>query len=209
MTSHKFDNGIIYQGDCLELMKSIPDDSVDMVLADLPYGYTEIHWDNLIPFEPLWKQYWRVLKAPCSIVLFCQQPFTSQLILSCVEHFKYTLVWEKSLVAALHKARSRFLGTHEDIAIFSKAGISENSKIKTRFNPQGTKTCYTKKTYCYKTAFKPGRKKKRGCYIQTQTNYPKTILRFNSTGNRIHPTQKPGISLISKEFILLQSRFQQ
>ena len=80
-------------GDCLELMKEVPDNTIDMILCDLPYGTTKCKWDTLIPFEPLWEQYHRVLKANGAIVLTASQPFTSILIASNIKHFRYNWVW--------------------------------------------------------------------------------------------------------------------
>lgn len=81
------------QGDCLELMKDIPDKSIDMILCDLPYGTTACKWDNVIPFEPLWEQYKRIIKDNGAIVLFGSQPFTSKLICSNIDNFKYEWIW--------------------------------------------------------------------------------------------------------------------
>jgi site-specific DNA-methyltransferase (adenine-specific) len=85
----------VHQGDCLDLMKSIPDGSIDMVLADPPYGTTACKWDSVIPFEPMWEQLRRVIKSNGAIVLFSSQPFTSALVMSNVKMFKYEWVWVK------------------------------------------------------------------------------------------------------------------
>ena len=85
----------IKRGDCLELMKEIPDKSIDMILCDLPYGTSACKWDNVIPFEPLWEQYNRVIKDNGAIVLFGSEPFTSHLILSNLKAFREKLTWEK------------------------------------------------------------------------------------------------------------------
>ena len=86
----------LWQGDCLELMKDIPDGSIDMILADLPYGTTACKWDTIIPFEPLWAEYERVIKENGAIVLTASQPFTTALIMSNINNFKYEWIWEKS-----------------------------------------------------------------------------------------------------------------
>lgn len=83
------------QGDCLEIMKDIPDKSIDMILCDLPYGTTACKWDVVIPFESLWEQYNRIIKDNGAIVLFSKQPFTTELIHSNLKNFKYSLVWKK------------------------------------------------------------------------------------------------------------------
>jgi site-specific DNA-methyltransferase (adenine-specific) len=87
----------IMQGDCLELMKDIPDKSIDMILCDLPYGTTACKWDTIIPFEPLWEQYKRIIKPNGAIVLTASQPFTSALVMSNVDWFKYEWIWEKAV----------------------------------------------------------------------------------------------------------------
>lgn len=88
-------NGQFWLGDCLDLMAKIPDGSIDMVLCDLPYGTTACKWDAIIPFEQLWTHYWRVCKPNAAIVLTAAQPFTSALVMSQVEHFKYDWAWVK------------------------------------------------------------------------------------------------------------------
>lgn len=90
------DLNVIHQGDCLELMKQINDKSVDMILCDLPYGTTACKWDVVIPFEPLWEQYNRIIKDNGAILLFSQQPFTTDLINSNRKYFRYELIWEKN-----------------------------------------------------------------------------------------------------------------
>ena len=88
---------VCYQGDCLEVMKGIEDKSIDMILCDLPYGTTACKWDTIIPFEPLWEQYKRIIKDNGAIVLTASQPFTSALVMSNIKMFKYEWIWEKSL----------------------------------------------------------------------------------------------------------------
>ena len=85
----------LLQGDCLELMKKIPNKSIDMILCDLPYGTSACKWDNIIPFEPLWEQYNRIIKDNGAIVLFANQPFTSKLIISNLNLYKYNWIWVK------------------------------------------------------------------------------------------------------------------
>jgi site-specific DNA-methyltransferase (adenine-specific) len=110
----------VIQGDCLELMKEIPDKSIDMILCDLPYGITECEWDNTIPLEPLWLQYTRIIKDKNAIVLFGSQPFSAKLIMSNLEMFKYEWIWHKSRPTGHVHAKNKPLKTHENILIFSK-----------------------------------------------------------------------------------------
>jgi len=114
--------------ECLEFMKNIPDKSIDMVLCDLPYGTTACSWDIVIPFEPLWEQYKRIIKDRGAIVLNCQQPFTSYLIISGIDIFRYTWVWNKNYAPNYMNANKMHTKNFEDISIFYK-----NQPI---YNPQ-------------------------------------------------------------------------
>lgn len=174
----KHASGEIWNGDCLELMKDIPDGSVDMILCDLPYGTTQNKWDNVIPFEPLWKQYWRVCKPNAAIVLTAAQPFTSILVISQVAAFKYDWVWQKGKPTGHLNAKKMPLREKEDVCVFYRSQCV--------YNPQGAKETnhVVKRT-------------NRGNYgecsketLQTVTGYPTNIITFRSeTGS--HPTQKP------------------
>ena len=108
----------IKQGDCLELMKEIPDGSVDMILADLPYGTTACKWDTIIPFEPLWEQYERVIKNNGAIVLTASQPFTTLLINSNIENFSHQWVWDKGMSANPLLAKKMPMKNFEDVLVF-------------------------------------------------------------------------------------------
>ena len=120
----------IYNEDCLEGMKRIPDKSVDMILCDLPYGTTECKWDGVIPFDKLWGQYERIIKDNGAIVLTATQPFTSKLVLSNTKLFKYSLVWRKTRIQGFAQAPYRFMTEHEDILVFSRGGCAKNAKIR-------------------------------------------------------------------------------
>ena len=117
------------QGDCLELMKDIPDKSIDMILCDLPYGTTACKWDIVIPFDKLWEQYNRIIKENGAIVLFGSQPFTSQLILSNIKMFREELIWLKNKSGSGLQAKQKHIKIHENILVFSKNG-------KYTYNPQ-------------------------------------------------------------------------
>ena len=184
----KLDINDIYQGDCLELMNGIPDNSIDMILCDLPYGTTSCFWDEIIPFNKLWKQYKRIVKSNSAIVLFGNQPFTTKLINSHFSGFKYTCVWKKSKCGSPFTAKYKPLTKHEDILIFEKNGG------KTKYNPQmevGTP---------YKRSFTPNKINNMkfgvsGVFANnTGTRHPITIFDFPQNWRRqdqIHPTQKP------------------
>ena len=158
-------------GDCLELMKDIPDGSVDMILCDLPYGTTACKWDTVIPFEPLWGHYKRVIKKNAAIVLTASQPFTTALISSNIKMFKYCWVWEKSRFSNQMLAKKQPLKIHEDVIVFCDGqtpymaqGLIKCDKI----TKQGAKITDNIGGGCRKTE-----------YVQTHTGYPKSIQKFD------------------------------
>lgn len=120
----------VIQGDCLEVMKDIPDKSIDMILCDLPYGTTACKWDTVIPFEPLWEQYKRIIKPNGAIVLTASQPFTSALVMSNPDWFRYEMIWSKNRGTGLFNAKKIPMKSHENILVFylDKAEISGRSK---------------------------------------------------------------------------------
>ena len=119
--SGKLNDIELWHGDCLELMKNIPDKSVDCIICDLPYGTTSCSWDSIIPFEDLWSQYNRIVKDNAPIVLFGSQPFTSLLIQSNIEHFREELIWLKNKAGSGMQANQKHIKIHENICIFSKS----------------------------------------------------------------------------------------
>lgn len=123
------DNIKLYQGDCLDIMGvNIPDKSVDMILCDLPYGTTQCSWDTMIPFEPLWEQYKRVIKDNGAIVLFGSEPFTSKLVCSQIDLFRYDLVWCKNRGTDFLNANRKPLDCHENILVFYKKSPTYNKQ---------------------------------------------------------------------------------
>lgn len=170
-------------GDCLERMKEIPDGSVDMILTDPPYGTTACKWDSIIPLEPMWEQLKRVIKPNGAIVMTASQPFTSVLVSSNLEMYKYCWVWEKSRFANQMLAKIQPLKIHEDIIVFSEG--------RAPYNPQGLIEC-NKMTKQGKTITSNNGGGIRDTeYKQTHTNYPRTIQKFKSEGKTVHSTQKP------------------
>lgn len=176
---------LLQNGDCLELMKDVPDSSIDMILCDLPYGTTDCKWDSVIPFEPLWQQYNRIAKENAAIVLFSAQPFTTKLIKSNLKQFRYCWYWKKNNTTGALFCKWQPLRCIEDICVFSKK--------KTTYNPQGIKKLEKSKMHI---PSKDGvYKKKKNPSLQTHTGYPKHLLEFpnvaTSGKERVHPTQKP------------------
>ena len=177
-------------GDCLEVMKGIPDKSIDMILCDLPYGTTACKWDTVIPFEPLWAHYRRVIKDNGAIVLTASQPFTSALIMSNPKLFKYELIWEKEQGTGQLNAKKMPLKKHESILIFSKAKLGNST-----YNPQFTYG----KPYSRNDIGKVNNTKEKVYGVSNgyeahdiTTRYPTSIIRFNMVKTKgQHPTQKP------------------
>ena len=181
----------IFNRCCLNGMKALPDNSVDLICTDLPYGLTECKWDTPIDLDELWRSYKRIIKPYGTIILFAQQPFTSRLVSSNYEMFKYSLVWQKSKPGGFAQAPYKFLTEHEDILIFSNGKTSMNALHKMTYNPQGTVPCnkiMKGKTGCTEHR---GNRKTQDDYIQTTTNYPRSVLKFGNAGKTKHPTQKP------------------
>ena len=171
----------LLHGDCLEVMKDIPDKSIDMILADLPYGTTACNWDTIIPFEPLWEQYERVIKNNGAIVLFGSQPFTTKLIASNLKNYKYQWYWKKNKPSNHLNAKRQPLRNIEDICVFYKRQPTYNPQMVKRDvavtgTDSGTQTTY-------------GATK--GGYTKTYTHkYPVNLLEY-SRDAQLHPTQKP------------------
>ena len=172
----------LLQGDCLELMKDIPDGSVDAIITDPPYGTTACKWDSVIPFEPMWAELKRIIKPNGAIVLFGSQPFTSALVMSNVKMFKYEWVWNKSLAGNGILAKKQPLKIHENVVVFnSNIYIPEMRKGKARW--------------------KGGIKDKHGTFsnaeapkVWSDEYYPTSIIDISGAGmrsGRVHPTQKP------------------
>ena len=177
----------LWQGDCLEIMKDIPDASVDMILCDLPYGTTACKWDTIIPFEPLWEQYERVIKDNGAIVLTASQPFTSALVMSNPKLFRYEWIWEKTKAANFMHLKRQPGKRHESVLVFYKKQPVYNPQMKVG------------EPYVDK---RKSRKQSKGTYgnininnttlTNTGTRYPKSVISFsNGKSGKMHPTQKP------------------
>ena len=187
----------IYLGDCIDLMKEIPDESIDAIICDLPYNTTGLKWDCAIPFEDLWNAYKRIIKRDGAIVLFCQQPFTTYLISSNIGMYRYNWIWEKEMGTNFVNANYCPLKKTEDIAVFGYGAISyHRGTIRMKYNPQKTKG----KPYVCKngnkkdTVYSVLHNDSGVCGYVTVNNgdrYPTNILRFNRDRKKLHPTQKP------------------
>ena len=178
-------------GDCLEVMKDIPDKSIDMILCDLPYGTTACKWDTIIPFEPLWEQYKRIIKDNGAIVLTASQPFTSALVMSNPDMFKYEWIWFKNVPTGMAQSRYSPMKYHESILVFSKNPIKIFNKIMEDRVGKG-KDCYKYEHYCGENNHVKMNKVKK--FYDVKLVNPSSVLLFNVAPNRkgkLHPTQKP------------------
>jgi site-specific DNA-methyltransferase (adenine-specific) len=170
-------------GDCLELMKEIPDQSVNMILCDLPYGTTRNKWDVVIPFEPLWAHYKRICKG--AVVLTSAQPFTSALVMSNINQFTQHLVWKKNAASNFLNANRQHLMRHEDIVVFSAKQPTFNKQM------QPGKIYKRKRTDRDDTGDNYGGIAARTDTINNGTRNPISVLEFNREQKPKHPTQKP------------------
>lgn len=182
----------LYHGDCLEIMKNIPNKSIDMILCDLPYGSTRNKWDVIIPFDLLWEQYNRIIKDNGVIVLFAQGMFTCQLMQSQPKLWRYNLIWEKDRPSGFLNAKRMPLRSHEDICIFYKKTPIYNPQFweGKPLHGMGTKfkegnldnNNYGKfSSHTNPSALREGDTKK----------YPRSVLKYPRPHPPIHPTQKP------------------
>ena len=190
----------IYNMDCLEGMKDIPDKSVDMILCDLPYGTSASSWDKKLPMDKLWKEYERIIKPNKAIVLFAQQPFTSLLITSNIKLWKYNWTWEKDNGTNFMNSHYCPLKITEDICVFGTGAISfVKNGNNLAYNPQFTEgKPYTivsgqqKSNSAVVRGGSGGREDVGGYKTESDgKRYPKNLIKFNRDKLKLHPTQKP------------------
>lgn len=179
----------LYRGDCLEIMRELPSGSIDMILCDLPYGTTACKWDVVIPFDPLWEQYKRLIKDNGAIVLTASQPFTSKLVMSNLEMFKYEWIWDKHIARGFQVAKYRPMGKHENVLVFGKGKLNYYPIMVERDKPVKVKN-YSKKDKISSNNIKYNDSSKTFTY--THIN-PNTIIVgcWEANAGKIHPTQKP------------------
>lgn len=179
------DNIQLYHGDCLEVMKQIPDKSIDMILCDLPYGTTACKWDVIIPFEPLWEQYKRLIKPNGAIALFGSEPFSSKLRISNLHYYRYDWIWDKVRPSGFQIAKYTPMKRHEIISVFSKNTPYWNPIKEKREKP--IKGKIASKSDSSPLKYNDGIER-----TYTHKN-PQSIIVFSkqSDGKYVHPTQKP------------------
>lgn len=171
----------LHHGDCLEIMRDLPADSVDMILCDLPYGTTQNKWDSVIPLVALWAQYWRVAKLNAAVVLTAQCPFDKQLGASCLQHLKYEWIWQKELGAGHLNAKKQPMKFHENVLVFYR-----NQCV---YNPQfEIGEPYTQKSGRGSSNYG---EQARVFTENDGRRYPKSVQTFARDRDKVHPTQKP------------------
>ena len=191
----------VTQGDCLEIMRDIPDGSVDLILCDLPYGTTACKWDSVIPFDKLWEQYERVIKQKGAIVLFGSEPFSSALRMSNIELYKYDWIWEKGRASGFVHAKNKPMKAHENISVFSKGTTVHASQSKRRmeYYPQMESGAPYKKKITQVNTGKLNHTPSDAnlAFVGTiseneGTRYPRSVLKYSMHNvGTFHPTQKP------------------
>lgn len=178
-----FKTGTFYLGDCFDVMATLTPDSVDMVLNDPPYGTTQNKWDAVIPFKPMWAAYWRVVNAGAAVVLTAAQPFTSALVMSQADAFRYAWVWNKLSPTGHLNAKKQPMRKTEDALVFCKTSPP--------YNPQGLVWNPRIKS---RRADTPG-SSSYGAHgdvnIADWEGYPTNLIEFRQDNGKIHPTQKP------------------
>lgn len=182
----------LYCGDCLEVMKSIPEHSVDLIVCDPPYGTTSCAWDTVITFDLMWSSFHRVIKPNCAIVIFGTEPFSSMLRMSNVREFKYDLIWKKSKSGSAFTAKYRPICRHENIHVFSPGGQ------RVTYNPQMTEGTPYRRTHkvseCDVNNHRIGFNRREVTSVNEGFRYPISVLDFPQKWRRqdtLHPTQKP------------------
>lgn len=175
----------LLNGDCMKLMKEIPDGAVDLILCDLPYGTTDCSWDSVLPFGELWEQYDRLLKPDGAAVLFAAQPFTTELIMSNKKAFRYCWYWLKNQPTGFAYARYQPMRKVEDVCVFYRQRPTYNPQglqVVENAKPRHRRTLKREEIYKTDTLMKE--------YTPRFTNWPKNVLEYNSERG-YHPTQKP------------------
>lgn len=187
-----------YNGDCLEVMQQLPSKSIDMILCDLPYGTTACKWDSVIPFEPLWEQYERLIKDNSVIVLTSSQPFTSALIMSNPKAFKYEWIWDKKMCSGFMAAKYRPLLAHENILVFSYGTHGYYPQFIERTEIELKRFSHKSKDIQSKTDHAKHLQLSNRGRAEAKLKNPSSLIRINGLVNSSsekkqasHPTQKP------------------
>ena len=183
----------LFHGDCLELMKNLPDKSVHMICCDLPYGTTACKWDVVIPFEPLWEQYLRVCTENAAIVLTASQPFTSMLIMSNIQMFRHEWIWQKNRGSNFANTVREPFKEHEEVVVFSRGKWTYNKQMQERTGGGSDRVRYGLKWMTQSDNYR--KFSNRETVFMPSLRVPSSVQKFN-TEVGLHPTQKP-VALLS------------
>ncbi len=170
-------------GDCLEIMQDISESSIDMILCDLPYGQSKFEWDKIIPFEPLWEEYNRIIKDNGVIVLFGSEPFSSKLRMSNFKNYKYDWIWKKDRPTGLFLSKKQPLRDIENIMVFYKKQPTYNPQMTVGNKNHKRGTTEGKSDHYSTKIFEESK--------ETDLKYPRQLLFFKKEHPPKHPTQKP------------------
>lgn len=185
----------LHNGDCIKIMKDIPDKSINLILCDLPYGTSACKWDTIIPFDKLWEAYERIITDDGAIVLFGCEPFSSLLRTSNLDLYKYDWVWEKPSGANFLNFKYQPAKVHENIMVFGKSATSYSKKGNMIYNPQMEDgTPYTQKSGKQRNDYGNSTVRTPIEQVVTEnsgTRYPRSVQKFNLDKDKHHPTQKP------------------
>lgn len=185
--------GSLYKGDCLEVMDYLIENNVvvDAVITDPPYAITNYSWDQIIPFPAMWERLEKLIKYDGAIVLFGNEPFSSNVRISNEKLYKYDWKWLKTQITGYQNAKHQPLRCYEDIMVFSKSGITPNACKKMIYYPQGTIKVDIPVITKSVDYLKSNKVKKKKAIIQEYSNYPRNVIQFARETKLYHPTQKP------------------
>ena len=183
----------IYNEDCLEGMKRIPDGSVDAIICDLPYGITGNQWDSMIPLDNLWLEYKRITKSNAAIVLFGSQPFTSAVVMSNPKWFKHEWIWQKNRGSNFGTVKFGPMREHENIIVFCNGKLTYNPQMQERADGGKDRARYNVQFSSSSTNYAETLRKNIGRYELSVLRQPSSVQYFNTScgDDHFHPTQKP------------------
>ena len=185
----------LLKGDCLEIMKSIPDKSIDAIITDPPYGTTACKWDSVIPFDLMWEQLNRIIKDNGAIVLFGSEPFSSALRMSNINNYKYDWIWEKDNGTNFPSVNFQPFRVYENVIVFGEFATTYRKNGEYNYNPQFLEgkpyKCISGKQK--HGTIRSGSSASQGNWETTNEGkrFPRNVFKFNRDRNKVHPTQKP------------------
>ena len=192
MTTNTLDNITLYNGDCLQVLPTLPDKSIDCIIADLPYGTTVCKWDVIIPFDKLWVEFHRIIKPNAAILLFGAEPFASHLRLSNLKEFRYDIIWEKTIFPNFMFVKKQPCKLHETISVFYKHQPTYNPQMREGVPYEDKREIGIGSEGERHDIASMMRQNKKKPISNKGTRYPSSVVRFSNKNNgNQHPTQKP------------------